>query len=91
VATDRQSPYIQLGQLVAAMPDLNEPLPLSRATQEWLGKVGAVIFASGDRLDIAEFNTRPNHSRRRHRSTTYDPATGAGMKAARLHLVAPGI
>ena len=54
---DPQALYVQLGRLVEAMPDLCEKLPLSASTQEWLGRVGALIAASGDMIDIAEFNT----------------------------------
>jgi hypothetical protein len=39
------------------MPDLNDHLPLPRSTYEWLGRVGALIHASGEVIDIAEFNT----------------------------------
>jgi hypothetical protein len=49
--------YVQLGRLIEAMPNLHEPLPLPRSTQEWLGRVGALIEASGDTVDIREFNT----------------------------------
>jgi hypothetical protein len=57
MAIDPQSLYVQLGRLVEAMPDLNEQLPLPASTLDWLGRAGALIAASGDMIDIAEFNT----------------------------------
>lgn len=57
MAIDPQALYVQLGRLVEAMPNLYEQLPLSASTQEWLGRAGALIAASGDVIDIAEFNT----------------------------------
>jgi hypothetical protein len=57
MSADPEQLYVQLGRLVETMPDLREPLPLSAATQQWLGRVGALIAASGDVPDIAEFQT----------------------------------
>jgi hypothetical protein len=57
VTIDPEALYIQLGRLVETMPKLTEPLPYPRSTQEWLGRVGALIAASGDIIDIAEFQT----------------------------------
>jgi hypothetical protein len=57
MAIDPQALYVQLGRLVEAMPDLYAQLPLPASTQEWLGRVAALIAASGDIIDIAEFNT----------------------------------
>jgi hypothetical protein len=56
LAIDPEALYVQLGRLVEAMPNFLEPLPLPRSTEEWLGRVGALIAASGDILDQAEFN-----------------------------------
>jgi hypothetical protein len=57
LAIDPEALYVQLGRLVEAMPNLLEPLPLPRSTQEWLGRVGALIAASDDVIDQAEFQT----------------------------------
>jgi hypothetical protein len=54
---DPQALYVQLGRLVEAMPDLQADQPLSTSTQEWLGRVAALIAASGDVADIADFQT----------------------------------
>jgi hypothetical protein len=55
---DPEALYVQLGRLVEAMPNLLESLPLPRSTQEWLGRVGALIAASDDVIDQAEFQTQ---------------------------------
>jgi hypothetical protein len=57
MAISPEALYVQLGRLVEAMPNLREHLPLRRDTQEWLGRIGALIAASGEVIDIAEFNT----------------------------------
>jgi hypothetical protein len=57
LAIDPQTLYVQLGRLVEVTPDLSAPPPLPRPTQEWLGRVGALIAASGEVADIAEFQT----------------------------------
>ena len=57
MSIDPQSLYIQLGRLVEATPNLLAPVPFPRETQEWLGRVGALIALSDEVMDIAEFNT----------------------------------
>lgn len=49
---DPQALYTQLGRLVEAMPELYALYPLPRSSQEWVGRVGALIAASGDVLDM---------------------------------------
>lgn len=44
--------YLQLGNLVAEMPDLGGPGPITTEMNRWLGRAGALVDLSGDPADI---------------------------------------
>jgi hypothetical protein len=51
---DPESLYIQLGHLLASVPDFMEPGPLSPETEHWLARAYALVAAAGDPIDTAE-------------------------------------
>lgn len=51
---DPQALYVQLGRLVEGMPQLDGPF--TREVQQWLGRIHALLTASGDTKDIVEFD-----------------------------------
>jgi hypothetical protein len=55
MAIDPEALYIQLGRLLEAMPELTVQPPYSTSTHQWLGRVEALIDASGDKADLLEF------------------------------------
>jgi hypothetical protein len=58
---DPEALYVQLGRLVETVPkDIGcgmESDPLPPATLQWIGRVGALIEAAGNPMDIASFRT----------------------------------
>jgi hypothetical protein len=53
---DAESLYLQLGHLVAKIPDLNGGDWDTPEGRRWLGRAGALVQASGKLADIATFN-----------------------------------
>jgi hypothetical protein len=54
---DPEALYIQLGHLVANIPDLNQ-LELSIEAHQWLGRLDALLLASNDTLNLATLRTK---------------------------------
>jgi len=52
--------YLQLGQLVAEMPDLRNA-PITQDVNQWLGRAAALVTASGNIADSAAMNAAANH------------------------------
>ena len=55
IKIDSEALYVQLGRFVQGMPDLVAELPYPKSTYEWLGRVEALIDASGETADLTEF------------------------------------
>lgn len=53
--------YLQLGRLVADMPDLGTPGPVSEASNTWLGRAAALIDHSADPSDRISFKVAAQH------------------------------
>lgn len=51
---DPQALYVELGRLVAEMPDLSHQRPLSTEEMRWLGRASALVKQVGDHLDTAQ-------------------------------------
>jgi hypothetical protein len=51
---DPESLYIQLGHLLASVPDFAAPGPLSDDTKQWLARAYALVRAAGDKDDACE-------------------------------------
>jgi hypothetical protein len=49
---DAEALYRQLGHLVATMPNLAGPGPISQETNQWIGRATALVEASGDFPDL---------------------------------------
>lgn len=50
-----ESLYMQLGQIIATMPDLTDSGPYQAGVLQWLGRAAALVEASGDITDSATF------------------------------------
>ena len=55
MAINTEALYLQLGQLVASMPDLLAG-PITNDTNQWLGRASALVEAVGNLADITAFN-----------------------------------
>jgi hypothetical protein len=47
--------YLQLGRLIAEMPDLSVPGPISDETNRWLGRAAALVEKAGIGVDHLQF------------------------------------
>lgn len=55
MAMNAEALYLQLGQLVASVPDLLAG-PITNDTNQWLGRASALVEAVGNLADITAFN-----------------------------------